>query len=376
MDILFIEPFYSGSHKTWLDQFKKHSTHNISLMTMDGKSWKWRMYGASITMADKMKTIEKTDLIITSDMLDLAAFISFSRHELHRLGNPKIGLYCHENQLAYPWRPEGDDRKQNRDVHYGMINYTSALSADFIMFNSDYNRSSFVTELDQILKKMPDYQHKSSIQQILDKSTILPIGFETPVELTTDQLESVRVKYGLSEIQQPLILWNHRLDHDKNPELFLRTLIHLKDQGLSFKLAFLGEMNTRNLNRYGFLLEELKEKTVAMGYLDYENYLAFLHLADILPVTSNHDFFGISVMEAIAYGCSPILPDRLTYPDLYKIHENPDLFYETEEELIEKLADRMNNIQSTRQADYIHLTEGYQWKNLIPLYDAFISDIC
>lgn len=144
MNILFIEPFYSGSHKSWLDQLVLHTSHNIKKLTMDGKSWKWRMYGASLTMSQKLKDIDwELDLIMVSDMLDLSTFIALSKDTLHRLGNPKIAVYFHENQLAYPWSPNGDDLKEKRDVHYGMTNYTTALSADYVIFNSRHNRDSF-----------------------------------------------------------------------------------------------------------------------------------------------------------------------------------------------------------------------------------------
>jgi hypothetical protein len=32
--------------------------------------------------------------------------------------------------------------------------------------------------------------------------------------------------------------------------------------------------------------------------------------------TARHEFFGIGVVEAIACGCLPWLPDRLSYPEL------------------------------------------------------------
>ena len=41
-------------------------------------------------------------------------------------------------------------------------------------------------------------------------------------------------------------------------------------------------------------------------------------MCDIIPVTSNHDFFGISVMEAVFCNVWPILPDRLSYKELLK----------------------------------------------------------
>ncbi len=149
MRILFIEPFYSGSHKTWLDRFARHSCHHIELMTMEGRFWKWRMYGSSVTMADRFMELfedhpKPFDLILTTDMMDVPVFISLVRKQLTALGNPPVGIYFHENQFAYPWQTDCDDIKHKRDVHYGMTNYTSALTADFLLFNSKYNRDSFL----------------------------------------------------------------------------------------------------------------------------------------------------------------------------------------------------------------------------------------
>jgi hypothetical protein len=83
MNILLIEPFYSGSHKQWADQLKKYSSHHIELLTLDGKLWKWRMYGACVNFAEQISSLETMpDLILTTDMLDLANFIALTRHIL------------------------------------------------------------------------------------------------------------------------------------------------------------------------------------------------------------------------------------------------------------------------------------------------------
>lgn len=51
LDVLAIEPYYSGSHKLWLDYCRQESGHTINLLTLPGRHWKWRMHGGSITLA-------------------------------------------------------------------------------------------------------------------------------------------------------------------------------------------------------------------------------------------------------------------------------------------------------------------------------------
>ncbi|NNC84972.1 MAG: DUF3524 domain-containing protein, partial [Bacteroidia bacterium] len=142
MNILLIEPFYTGSHKTWCDELKQFSSNNIELLTLSGHYWKWRMHGGAITLARKY--LEKNyspDLILCSDMLDLTTFLSLTRA---RTANIPTAVYFHENQLTYPWSPDDRDVKMKRDNHYAFINCVTALTADKVFFNSHYHMNSFL----------------------------------------------------------------------------------------------------------------------------------------------------------------------------------------------------------------------------------------
>lgn len=374
MNILFIEPFYSGSHRTWLNQIVKHTEHHIQLLTLDGKFWKWRMYGSAYTLAKQFEAaihnqeLTTPDLIIVSDMLDLAHFVALSRQVLNDIGNPKVAVYFHENQLAYPWQEDSEDRQKGRDYHYGMMNYYTALTADYVLFNSRYNMESFYGELSALLRAMPDCKHHT-IQDLRDKSTILPIGIQLPPTPEPDFHEEI------SE-QTPIILWNHRLEHDKNPDSFFQLLLRLKEASVDFKVALLGETNKTAANQFKGPLKALEDHIVVSGYVDYPTYCYWLYRADILPVTSYHDFFGISIMEAVGCNTYPILPKRLTYPDLYDLDKNPDIFYGSDEELYAKTLEAIQKIKaSTPLKNYSHYANQYLWPQLIKIYDQTFSNM-
>lgn len=375
MNILMIEPFYSGSHKHFADQLKIYSSHHIQLLTLDGRFWKWRMYGAAVTLAQAF--IEGTydpDLILVTDMLDLTTFVSLTRRHL----KPEVPVVCyfHENQMAYPWKEGSKDMTHDRDLHYGMMNYQTALSADWNLFNSSYNLNSLYGELEAFLKKMPDNRHRDEINQLRLKSSVMPLGLELNLKHQSAPAPlSQAVTDNLGSDAAPLILWNHRWEHDKNPEDFFNALSVLKDRKIPFRLAVLGEKYKKMPGIFKVLPERFARELVWLGYGSYEDYLILLNHGDILPVTSNHDFFGISVMEAIHCGATPLLPKRLTYPELYESDQHPELFYDSQKDLIEKLATLCQTFKSGPRDRYHHLTAKYDWSVMIAKYDAFFESM-
>ncbi|MDX1521413.1 MAG: DUF3524 domain-containing protein, partial [Anaerolineae bacterium] len=134
MKILLIEPYYTGSHAAWTDGYAKYSQHQVDILSLPGRFWKWRMHGGAVTLARKfLASTLRPDLILATDMLDLTTFLALTRE---RTSGIPTAIYFHENQLTYPWSPTDRDIPLNRDKHYGFINYTSALAADAVLFNS------------------------------------------------------------------------------------------------------------------------------------------------------------------------------------------------------------------------------------------------
>ena len=169
---------------------------------MKGQFWKWRMHGGAVTLARKFNEMKwKPDLIFATDMLDLTTFLSLTRKKSN--GIP-TAIYFHENQLSYPWSPTDRDKQKNRDIHYGFINYSSALSSDKVFFNSEFHKESFIDHLYIFLKQFPDHQELETIKEIRQKSEALYLGMDL------NRFEAHFVSKGST----PLILWNHGWEYD------------------------------------------------------------------------------------------------------------------------------------------------------------------
>lgn len=363
-NILIIEPFFTGSHQAWAKQYQRHSSHHIKILSMKGRFWKWRMYGGAVTLAQEYMNMDFTpDVILATDMLDLTTFLALIRNKETKL--PVVALYFHENQLAYPWNIEKVDVMER--IHYGFMNYTSALAADQIFFNSHHNMRSFYGELETLLRKMPDYKHTQVFNDLMKKSEVLPIGME--LQKTPQSTDSV---YSGKE---PLILWNHRWEFDKNPEDFFNALFILKKEGLTFKVCLLGEQYKNSPSIFEEAQRVLRKDIIKIGYVKGIEYFDWLWAADLLPVTSRHDFFGISVMEAIYCGCYPLLPNRLTYPDLYQIENHPEIFYNDFPELVEKLKDAVSTFPYNKNHNYAELTFPFDWDQMVTVYDAKFTQL-
>ena len=80
MRIFLLEPYCGGSHQAWAEGYAAHSRHEVRLLTLPARFWKWRMQGGAVTLAQSARDLGVApDLILASDMLNLPAFIALTR---------------------------------------------------------------------------------------------------------------------------------------------------------------------------------------------------------------------------------------------------------------------------------------------------------
>lgn len=361
MNVWLIEPYFTGSHEAWARGYREHSRHAVRLLTLPGHFWKWRMQGGALTLARQAQALGETpNLILATSMLNLPVFLAFAGR---RFAHVPLVFYFHENQLTYPLRPG-----EKQDLGYGFINLVSALRADRVCFNSAYHRDSFLDELPRLLKHYPDYTELWTAEALMARSQVLPLGLDLA---RLDRFQPIEPRRG-----RPLILWNHRWEYDKDPETFFRALYTLADEGLDFGVLLLGENLRQEPREFLEARQRLGNRIVHYGYApDLATYGRLLWQADIVVSTAIHDFFGAAVVEACYCGCFPILPQRLSYPELIPGEWHEVCLYNGWRGLLARLRQALTGRPEGAAESLRQQMAGYDWQKMAPLYDDLLDQV-
>jgi glycosyltransferase involved in cell wall biosynthesis len=359
--VYLLSPFHGGSHASWAEGYVQHSAHAVKVFSLPGRHWKWRMHGAAIPLARQLATFPRPDGLLATDMLDLASLRALLPPHWREV---PMALYFHENQLTYPWSPQDADPAQQRDHHYGFINYRSALAADAVWFNSTYHQQSFFAALRTLLQRLPDYRELDLANQLAAGSRVMPLGLSLPAARSERPVG-----------QPPLLLWNHRWEYDKAPEAFFDAMLALAEGEYPFELAVLGQSYGRKPPIFAKAQERLGARVRHWGYVaDRAEYWRWLHRADLLPVTAVHDFFGASTVEAMAAGVYPLLPQRLAYPEHVPASLQAAHLYAEQADFLPRLQAWLAAPLRAEATLRDHVRR-YAWSVVAPQYDAALENL-
>ncbi len=377
VEILYLNPYHGGSHAATARGYAAHSRHTITLRTLpiDG-GWRWRMRGAAVTFARMVREEALSpDLIFTTDMLDLATFRALARHTLP----PHIPavVYFFENQLTYPL-PTG----RSRDLAFAWTNYTTMLAADGVLFNSDFHRRWCFGALPDLLRRYHDYHELAMIAAIAAKTQTLPTGIDL-ARLAPNATEQGEEAMRRGDAPQPappnpwpVIAWISRWDYDKQPQVFFDALEALEQRGAAFQLIVAGEHVDPNAPEFVAARERWAGRLLHWGYpADTATYRRLLHRADIVVSTAIQETLGIGIIEALACGCIPILPRRLSYPELLPAAYHADCLYDDFDGLVQQLHRALLRRDELCRRAWPAIAAPYDWSQMAPRYDALLEEI-
>jgi glycosyltransferase involved in cell wall biosynthesis len=375
LHVWILSPYHTGSHRLWAEGLMRHSRHHMHLLAMDGRFWKWRMQGGAMELASlaqrQLVASGDPDVIVATDMVNLPAWLALLRRSA--ISHAPVLLYMHENQLTYPWRPG-----EKPDLTYGAINWLSQLCADTIAFNSRFHLDAWFEEAPRLLKHFPDYTHLPRIGDVRARSIVLPVGIEIDdlVATAADRTKGQTSPTSRLAGEAPLIVWNQRWEYDKRPDRFFNLLFRLQAAGVAFRLAVAGENFRMAPLEFAEARQRLSDVIVHWGYVDSRQaYCDLLRRADLLISTTDHEFFGISVLEGIAAGVFPLLPSRLSYPELIPDSLHSECLYQNDDDLYAKALDLLLAPRPASPLLRQHVTQRYGWQQVATEYDFVLEEL-
>lgn len=288
--------------------------HDWCYMSLPARHFAWRIRGNAMSFAFDPKfkdTLQKPyDLVIATSMTDCVGLKAFCPD----LQNIPWILYFHENQFAYP----ASDNQQGL-IEMQMVTLYSALAADLCVFNSAFNQRSFFQGAKALLKKLPDYVSPDWLANTQANSQVIPVPIEWPLECLIEKPFSTEGQadplMGASRLK---IAWSARWEFDKGPDRLFAILQALEATGLDYEMAIMGEQFRSVPEVFTNIQRQFSHRITQFGYAESrEQYFAILASSDLFLSTALHEFQGLSVLEAVAVGCVPILPNRQVYPELF-----------------------------------------------------------
>ena len=240
---------------------------------------------------------------------------------------------------------------------------------DHTFVNSDFHRRKLFEALPALLEGAPDHRHTHLIAPVDARTTVLPVGVAVEALVSTDRPDD--------DGGPPLVLWNHRWDHDKAPEVFFRALRRLDHDGVAFRLALAGANVRSDPREFVEAEERFVDRLVHVGHLDRERYLELLVRSSVVASTAVHEFFGIAMVEAMAAGLVPLLPRALSYPELVAREFQAAVLYDSYGDLVRRLREVLVDLDAARQAiDGLRKSMlRFDWTELGPAYDAALTAV-
>lgn len=363
MKVLLLSAYHAESHRQWAEGLQRHCGGiDWTVLSLPPRHFSWRIRGNGLSwsMLEGDTLRAGYDAILATSVTDLATL----RGLCPEIALVPAAVYFHENQFAYP-----TNQRQHASLEPAMVNLYSALAAQKVLFNSKYNRDSMIDGCKALLSRLPDFVPTRQVLARLSAAEVLPVGIDPA---------GARLSRAEGRLQ---VLWNHRWEYDKGPDGLLAVAQVCDALGLAADFHIVGQGFRQQPPAFARLRSLLESSaTLGLGSWGYmaaaTDYRHLLGRCDVVLSTALHDFQGLSVMEAVAAGCVPLLPRRLCYPEFYP---DGNLYYgdsdTTEAEACARALARLATEKAQGALRPPSSVGQFHWSELAPRYEAVLRGL-
>jgi len=279
-------------------------------LALPPRNFSWRIRSNSLYWAsyNRNEICADYDFLLATSMTDLSSL----RGLVPQLSRVPTIVYFHENQFAYPSNKQQEESRKTINIEPLLVPIYTALCADKIVFNTIFNKSTFIEGAMNLFNILPD-KFPSSIIEKLESAVVVPVPIEA---LQTQTMTTIP-----SELLE--VVWNHRWEFDKGPELLLAIVELAIKQSSPIRFHIVGEKFRQRPPAFDQIESLLSKHTNSLaieagayGYIEEEReYYDLLARCDVILSTAMHDFQGLALQEACLAGCTPLAPNDLAYPE-------------------------------------------------------------
>ncbi|HXI01666.1 MAG TPA: glycosyltransferase, partial [Candidatus Saccharimonadales bacterium] len=168
-------------------------------------------------------------------------------------------------------------------------------------------------------------------------------------------------------------------EDDRNPAAFFEAMTRLdamarEGRAPDFAIAVAGQTYRTRPPAFDRSRDGLAGRIETWGHVEpRREYLELLRRGTVAVSTSNHEFFGVSVMEAVYMGCAPLLPRRLTYPEI--ACRDDRYLYDADREIPEKLATLLTQPDPASLVPLRERIRTFDAGKVIARWDAIVDDL-
>jgi glycosyltransferase involved in cell wall biosynthesis len=360
LNLCIVEPWFGESHATLFRGIAEHTRHHAALVTLPARKWRWRMRFGAVHLRGPLAQLKPApDVLLVSDYVNLPVLRGFNPN----LSTVPTAVYFLENQLTYPTR-----HFRARDFEFMAANLLTCLLAEAVVFCSKQHKEAMLEATLPFLKHDPTGDIEIMVQEIEEKSTVIPIGVDL------DRFDAAR-NARADRTGHPLrIVWPHRFEHDKNPQTFFEVVSKLDTEGLPFELTIVGRSYRDTPSVLLEMRETLSHRIVQFGFLEGDAYAEALAASDVVVSTAFQETQGIAVIEAIRAGCDPLLPNRLSYPEVLGPRLSEKHLYKSTGDLRRRLRWMMRHPDRVRNmSNHWKEMERFGWSEVASQFDALFE---